>query len=182
MFPEIAFFSSARVLKFLRVLKVFRATRVIAKIDQLRHIVQALVCALPSIGWTLALLAVIFYIFAVIGTNLYRNIALEYFGDLWSSFYTLFQITMADDLGNISRPIIQETASATIYFVLFVVIATILVLNVIIGIVVDSIDEVKKQAENEALFANSYGLDKELEELEEKISIIKEQLLKKDSK
>ena len=145
----------------------------IAKIDQLRHIVQALVCALPSIGWTLALLAVIFYIFAVIGTNLYRNIAPEYFGDLWSSFYTLFQITMADDLGNISRPIIQETASATIYFVLFVVMAIILVLNAIIGIVVDSIDEVKKQAEKEALLANSEGLYKELEEREKNFPLEK---------
>jgi len=171
--PEIKFLSSARVLRLLRVLKVFRATRIVSKIGKLRKIIQALLCALPSIGWTLVLLAIIYYIFAVIGTNLYSNIAPEFFGDLWKSFYTLFQITMADDLGNISRPIIEAQPSAAMYFIAFVVLATILVLNVIIGIVVDSIEEVKKQNERDEISLENENVYEVIENLEKQVELLK---------
>lgn len=178
--PEVSFLSSARVLRLLRIFKVFRATRVISKIGKLRKIVQALLCALPSIGWTMVLLAIIYYIFAVIGTNLYNVIAPEYFGDLWKSFYTLFQITMADDLGNISRPIMDVAPSAAMYFISFIVLATILVLNVIIGIVVDSIEEVKQQEEREEFGIEGKDIYEELENLEKQINLIKDMIIEKE--
>lgn len=170
--PEIMFISSARVLRILRIFRVLRVTRLVGHIKSLRTIVLALLESLPSIGWTCVLLALIYYIYAIIGTSLFCEIAPEFFGNLWRSLYTLFQITMADDLGNISRPIIAADGIGVIYFVTFIAISAILVLNIIVGVVVDSVAEVKKQTETEEIKETS-DLKKELDKLEEQIRVVK---------
>jgi voltage-gated sodium channel len=113
------------------------------RLEKLRVIVQALLSALPSVGWVVVLLLIIYYIFAVIGTNLFSTLSPDYFGTLWRTLYTLFQVTMADDLGNISRPLLSSGVGAVIYFVSFVALSSILVLNVIVGVVVDSMEEIR---------------------------------------
>ena len=100
--PMITFLSSMRAFRIFRMFRALRALRMLKRLEKLRVIVQALIRALPSVGWVVVLLAIIYYIFAVIGTNLFAQISPDYFGTLWESLYTLFQITMADDLGNIS--------------------------------------------------------------------------------
>lgn len=147
--PMIAFLSSMRAFRIFRMFRALRALRMLKRLEKLRVIVQALIRALPSVGWVVVLLAIIYYIFAVIGTNLFAKISPDYFGTLWESLYTLFQITMADDLGNISRPLVQTGIGAVIYFVSFVVLSAILVLNVIVGVVVDSMAEIKKADQEE---------------------------------
>ena len=55
---------------------------------------------------------------------------------------------MADDLGNISRPLLESGIGAVIYFVSFVALSSILVLNVIVGVVVDSMEEIRNTDRN----------------------------------
>ena len=141
--PMITFLSSMRAFRIFRMFRALRALRMMKRLEKLRVIVQALLSALPSVGWVVALLMIIYYVFAVIGTNLFAATAPETFGTLWKSLYTLFQITLADDLGEISRPLVEASFGATIYFISFVVLSAILVLNVIVGVVVDSVSEIK---------------------------------------
>ena len=145
--PMITFFSSVRTFRIFRMFRALRALRVMKRLEKLRIIVQALLSALPSVAWVVLLLLLIYYIFAVIGTNLFAELSPDYFGTLWRSAYTLFQITLADDLGNISRPLLSGGIGPVIYFVSFVALSTILVLNVIVGVVVDSVAEIKKSSQ-----------------------------------
>lgn len=144
--PMITFLSSMRAFRIFRMFRALRALRMMKRLEKLRVIVQALLGALPSVAWVVVLLCIIYYVFAVIGTNLFSALSPEYFGSLWKSLYTLFQITMADDLGEVSRPLLASGFGAVVYFVSFVVLSTILVLNVIVGVVVDSVSEIKKTA------------------------------------
>ncbi len=175
--PMVSFLSSARVFRIFRLfraLRALRAIRVAERLEKLRVIVQALLGALPSVGWAFVLLTIIYYVYAVIGTNLYSDLAPEYFGNLWRSLYTLFQTTMADDLGNVSRPLVEASVGAAFYFVSFVVLSAILVLNVIVGVVVDSMAEIKKnrqRAEHEE--AGTEDLMEEIEKLEEQLEHVK---------
>ena len=57
---------------------------------------------------------------------------------------------MADNLGNVSRTLVEQSMGAVVYFVSFVGISTILVLNVIVGVVVDSVADIKKEKQNKA--------------------------------
>ena len=147
--PMIKFLSSMRAFRIFRLFRALRALRMMKRLEKLRIIVQALLGALPSVAWVVVLLLIIYYIFGVIGTNLFATVSPEYFGSLWRTFYTLFQVTMADDLGNISRPLWEAGVSAPIYFISFVVLSSVLVLNVIVGVVVDSVAEIKKHTDEE---------------------------------
>jgi voltage-gated sodium channel len=134
------------------------------------------------------LLLIIYYIFAVIGTNLFASLSPEYFGTLGKSAYSLFQITMADDIGNISRPLLLSAgASAVIYFVSFVALSSILVLNVIVGVVVDSMEEVralsrnsdnKRDSEKIKVMVKSKNEDDDNEEVLQEIRNLEQQLEK----
>ncbi len=145
--PMVSFLSSMRMGRVFRMFRALRALRMMKRLGKLRVIVQALLSALPSVGWVVVLLLIIYYVFAVIGTNLFSATSTEYFGDLWRSLYTLFQITMADDLGNISRPLLTGGVGPALYFISFVALSTILVLNVIVGVVVDSVAEIKRSSQ-----------------------------------
>lgn len=149
--PMITFLSSMRAFRIFRIFRALRALRMMKRLEKLRVIVQALLGALPSVAWVVVLLMIIYYVYAVIGTNLFSTIAPDTFGTLWDSLYTLFQITLADDLGEISRPLLASSGlSAVIYFVTFVILSAILVLNVIVGVVVDSVSEIKNASKEEA--------------------------------
>ena len=149
--PMITFLSSMRAFRIFRMFRALRALRMMKRLEKLRVIVQALLSALPSVAWVVVLLCIIYYVFAVIGTNLYATVSPDFFGSLWKSLYTLFQITLADDLGEISRPLLATGFGAVLYFVSFVALSTVLVLNVIVGVVVDSVSEIKKVSQNKDL-------------------------------
>lgn len=70
----------------------------------------------------------------------------EYFGDLGKSFFTLFQVMTAESWSEaVARPIMQVYPYAWIYFISYMIIVSFIVLNMVIGVIVDSISEIKAQ-------------------------------------
>ena len=67
------------------------------------------------------------------------------FGTLSQSFLTLFQLMIMDDFGNLVRPIVKRFAWAWVVFVSFVLIVGFVVLNLVVGIIVESINEIKER-------------------------------------
>jgi len=55
-------------LEVLRSLRILRVLRLLSQVQRLRHIIESLMRALPGMGWTAALLMLVFYVFAVMGT------------------------------------------------------------------------------------------------------------------
>ena len=85
----------------------------------------------------------VFYIYAVIGTNLFSATYPEYYGDLQSSMFTLFQImTLESWASAIARPVMDGVPFAGIYFVYFILIATYTTLNIFIAIVVNTMSDI----------------------------------------
>ncbi len=125
-----------------RALRILRTLRLVKNMPKLRLIIESLLYAIPSIGWIAVLLMVIFYIFAVIGTNLFGPDYPQWFGTLGDSMYTLFQImTLESWSSGIARPIVEKQPLATAYFVVFILIATYTTLNIFIAIVVNTMNE-----------------------------------------
>lgn len=81
-------------LQIIRSFRIFRAFRLVARLDTLKNLVQALIDVAPSVGAILALLTLIMYIFAVICTillgDLYSAGAIDedYFGRLDYTFFS----------------------------------------------------------------------------------------------
>jgi voltage-gated sodium channel len=121
------------------VLRVLRLLRLVSMVPKLRFIVEALLRAIPGIGSILGLLMLVFYVFAIIATGLFRESHPEWFGTLGASMYTLFQIMTLESWSmGISRPVMEEHPWAWAFFVPFILIATFTVLNLFIAIIVDA--------------------------------------------
>jgi voltage-gated sodium channel len=121
------------------VLRVLRLLRLVSMVPKLRFIVEALLRAIPGIGSIMGLLMLVFYVFAIIATGLFRETHPEWFGTLGASMYTLFQIMTLESWSmGISRPVMEEHPWAWAFFVPFILIATFTVLNLFIAIIVDA--------------------------------------------
>lgn len=133
--------SVVSVFRFLRVTRILRLVSLIPKIQFITQVLLRTLSSIISIG---VLLMVVYYIYAVISTTLYGQDFPQWFGSIGESYYTLFQIMTFESWSmGIVRPVMEKHPYAWIVFVSFLVIATYIVLNIVIGIIVDCIGEIK---------------------------------------
>ncbi len=136
-----------------QILRVLRLLRIIAFIPQMKKIVWALIKVIPWIISVTALLGLIFYIFAIVTTNFYWEKFPEWFWTIWNSFYTLFQIMTLESWSMwIVRPIMEVYPNSWFIFITFVLIATFIMINLVIWIVVEAMWEMNKQEELEIIW------------------------------
>jgi voltage-gated sodium channel len=145
LIPTGGVFGSLRIMRLLRVLRVLRALRLISGVRQLRKIVMTVISALPGVGWAGALMLLLYYIFTIIGIHLFRDSHPDLYGDFGTAFVTLFELTTLEGWQDIVKPVTAEHPAAWIYFLIFIVFASFILLNLVVGIVVDSIDEMNRQ-------------------------------------
>ncbi len=166
-------------LQVMRALRILRALRLVSSIPSLRRVVDGLLGAVPGIASVLFLLVLVLYIAAVMATLLYRDIAPENFGHLGISLFSLFQIMTLEGWSDIATKVMAVEPWAWVYFIGYILLATFLVLNLVIGVVVSSIQS-RIEAEN----ADQHGIDpalkREISELRQEISLLRESLAKRD--
>ncbi|MGV9600863.1 ion transporter [Streptosporangium sandarakinum] len=131
----------ANGLSVLRALRILRALRLISVVPSLRRVVTALLTAVPGMTSIVLLLGLVLYVAAVMGTKLYHLTAPDYFGDLPTSLFTLFQMMTGDGWSDITRDVMDEHPSAWLFFVLFMLVCTFVVLNLFIAVVVNAMEE-----------------------------------------
>jgi voltage-gated sodium channel len=89
---------------------------------------------------------VFFYTSAVLTTNIFGAAFPVWFGDIGTSFYTLFQIMTLESWSmGIVRPVMIQFPLAWAFFVPFIVIATFTILNLFIGIIVSTMNELREE-------------------------------------
>jgi voltage-gated sodium channel len=131
-------------LSVLRALRVLRILRLINKVESMRNVVGALLGSLPGLGSVFGLILIIFYVSAVIATNMFGEAFPARFGSLGQSFYTLFQVmTLEGWSEEIARPVMEVFPSAWVFFILFILTATFIVVNLFVAVIVDSINSIK---------------------------------------
>lgn len=142
----IAWLPASGELSVLRALRILRVLRLISVVPSLRTVVEAMLAALPGMGSIVLLMLLIFYVFAVMATKLYGGVMPEEFGTLGHSFFTLFQLmTMENWVDGIVKPAMEHQPFAWLFFIPFILIATFVVLNLFIGIIVESIQNLREQ-------------------------------------
>lgn len=164
-----------------RILRVLRLFRLITVIPQMRKIVMALLSVIPGMASIAALLTLFFYIFAIMATHLYGETFPEWFGDLGNSFYTLFQVMTLESWSmGIVRPIMEQHPYAWTFFIPFIFIATFVMINLIIAVVVDAMGELQKKEDDtilDEIHTSENHTLKEIENLKNEIKELKTILL-----
>ena len=181
-----------------RLARILRVLRLVHALPQLKLLVDALLKSIPSMGYVGILLLLLFYIYGVMGVFVFGKNDPVHFGDLFTSIVTLFQITTLEGWVDImfvnvhgcNDPIYgfengcPEPKAfgiwAILYFVSFVLIGTMIVLNLFIGVIMNSMDEVRNEQILEEKLKQAQGdpprLDLEIENIKEQLDTIKEQL------
>ena len=146
----IALTPGAEAFSVVRALRILRALRLISQVPTMRVVVEALLRSLPGLGSTAILLLLIFYVGGVMTTVLFKTAFPEFFGDLGSSIYSLFQIMTLESWSmGIVRPEMEQYPYSWLFFVPFVIVTSILVLNLVVAIVVDSMQSAKEMMAEE---------------------------------
>jgi voltage-gated sodium channel len=141
----IAWMPATGPLSVLRALRVLRVLRLVSVVPSLRNVVEAMLAALPGMGSIVLLMLLIFYVFAVMATKLFGATQGEAFGSLGASLFTLFQLMTLDDWANIVKPAMEESPYALVFFLPFIIVSTFVVLNLFIGVIVESIQTLRDQ-------------------------------------
>ncbi|OHC16281.1 MAG: ion transporter [Pseudomonadales bacterium GWC2_63_15] len=138
----------------LRALRVLRVMRMVTMVPSMRRVVGALLSAIPGLGSIAMVLALVFYVSAVIATGLFGADFPEWFGNLGRSIYTLFQVMTLESWSmGIVRPLMDVFPYAWVFFIPFILIATFTMLNLFIAIIVNAMQTVT-DAEHEATQAS----------------------------
>jgi voltage-gated sodium channel len=126
----------------LRALRVLRVLRAVSLVPSLRRVVEGLINALPGMGSVFMLMSLIFYIAAVMATKLFAGAFPEWFGTIGRSAYSLFQIMTLESWSmGIVRPVMEVYPWAWAFFVPFILVTTFAVVNLVVGLVVNSMQD-----------------------------------------
>jgi len=150
----IALMPATGQLAVLRALRVLRVLRVLTIVPSMRRVVGGLLAAIPGLSSIAMVLALVFYVFAVITTNLFGDDFPDWFGTLGRSLYTLFQIMTLESWSmGIVRPVMEVHPYAWAFFVPFILIATFTMLNLFIGVIVSAMQSFTDDEKGETIAA-----------------------------
>lgn len=138
----IALVPGSGVWAVLRSLRVLRVLRLLTVIPQLRKVVAAFLHSIPGLSGVVAVMSIFFFTAGVLATNLFGPNFPAWFGSLGRSLYSLFQIMTLESWSmGIVRPVMEVYPWAWAFFVPFIIIATFTILNLFIGIIVSTMQE-----------------------------------------
>jgi len=137
----------------LRALRILRVLRLFSMVPSMRKVVGGLLAAVPGISSIALIILILFYVAAVIATNLFAAGYPEWFGSVGRSMYTLFQVMTLESWSmGIVRPVMEQYPYAWAFFIPFILVATFTMLNLFIGVIVSAIQgqEAELQEKTEA--------------------------------
>lgn len=157
-----------------RLVRLFRVFRLVTALPNLQLLVGALLKSIPSIGYVAVLLFIQFYIFAIIGHFQFGAHDPENFGNLGVSLMTLFEVVTLEGWVDIYKAQ-PNVVAATVYFISFILLGTMIVMNLFIGVILNGFDEVHKEIEEQKHKGQS-NLKTDLKSLSRDISAMKDKL------
>jgi voltage-gated sodium channel len=172
----------------LRLVRVLRLLRLVTALPKLQLLVGALLKSLGSMGYVSVLLGLIFYIYAVAGVHLFGRQMPEHFGSMPVAMMSLFQIITLDNWSDLFNPA-QAVApiGAGVYFVSFILLGTMILLNLFIGIVMNSMAEMHAEldyqqeaardiAEQRTVLGELTTLERQLDSVKSRIKMLRARL------
>lgn len=156
-----------------RLIRIFRVLRMVSIIPELRVLLNSLLKALPQLGYVMLMMFIIFYIYAAVGATFFAQINPVLWGDIAVSLLTLFRVMTFEDWTDVMYETMAVYPLSWAYYLSFIFFTAFAFLNMVIGIVVNVMEEEHQQiAEAEAKAAGEptlKDLHKEIAELKDLI-------------
>ncbi|WP_299494579.1 ion transporter [uncultured Shewanella sp.] len=132
-----------------RLVRIFRVLRMVSIIPELRLLLNSLLRALPQLGYVLLLMFIIFYIYAAVGATFFAEINPVLWGDISISLLTLFRIMTFEDWTDVMYETMAVYGFSWIFYLSFIFLTAFAFLNMVIGIVVNVLEDENARAQAE---------------------------------
>ena len=145
----LGFVHSSESFTVARLFRIVRVLRAISVIPNLQRVVAALLLSLPSLAHIAALLGLLIYVYAAIGTSLFGEFSPKYFSTLHQSVLTLFSVITLEGWVTVMDEVLPHMPAAWIYFVTFILLGTFVALNFFVGVIVNNLQSVAIDENND---------------------------------
>jgi voltage-gated sodium channel len=132
-----------------RAFRIFRVLRILTVFPSLRTVVHSIITSIPGMVGVLFLTLIIYYVYAVLGVELFRSEYPQFFGDLSRAFLTLFQLMTLENWPDVAYTVMKSHPFSWLFFVSFIIITALAVLNLIVGLLVNAIQEERDEEKQE---------------------------------
>jgi voltage-gated sodium channel len=167
-----------------RLLRIFRVLRLVSLIPELRILINALIKALPRMGYVVLLMFIIFYIYAAIGSFMFSTINDVLWGNISISMLTLFRVATFEDWTDVMYETMTLYPLSWIYYLSFIFLTAFVFLNMMIGVILDVMQQEHDQyyretGEGEA--GEVHWLKEHVGEMEQRLARIEALLIEAQS-
>jgi voltage-gated sodium channel len=145
----------------LRIARILRVLRMISYMPKLRLLIGALLKSIPSMGYVILLLSLLFYIYGILGSFMFGKGDPAHFGNLHLSLITLFKVLTLEGwteilnihlyTGDPGKGVPVEITSVwpLLYFVSFILLGAMIIMNLFIGVIMNSMEESQREMEQQ---------------------------------
>lgn len=155
----VSYIAVSPAISALRTLRVVRIFRLVSAVPQMRRVVEALFGAMPGIMASFAILAIVFYIGAVMGTTLFHD--QPGFRNLGESALSLFALAQFDGWGDAVTRLDEANPFAWVFLLGFTIVASFAVLNLFVGVIVEAVQQAPQEE-----------IKEEIGEVQEEVGVI----------
>lgn len=146
--------SILRIARLLRLSRMARMARLLRALPELMIMIRGMVAATRSVFFTLCLLVIVIYVFAIAFTQLCAGMQIgdQYFSTVPDSMFTLLIYgTLLDNIGQLARELGKDALYIAVIFFIFVLIAALTVMNMLIGVLCEVVNAVAATEKEEML-------------------------------
>lgn len=135
----------------LRLARLARVLRLVRVFPTLRIIVVAVWRSLPGALGLFAVAAVVLYLYGMVGWLAFGKADPERFGTIGAAALTMFLLLTLEGLGDLVGEGLAISPWSLVYYVSFVLFGAFMLVNILIGVVLNSMDEARRiEAEEDA--------------------------------
>lgn len=134
-----------------RLFRIFRVLRLVTARPQLKQLISVLIGTIPAIFDILLLLFIVFYIYSVLGSLLFVSVDPKLWGDFLLSMLTLFKVLTLEGWADIMDSVMEVYPWAWMYFLSFIVIASFVLFNFFIAVIINKMQKEHEDEEEEKI-------------------------------
>lgn len=168
-----------------RLLRIFRVLRLVSIIPELRILMNALVKAIPRMGYVSLLMFIIFYIYAAVGSIFFGQINETLWGNISIALLTLFRVATFEDWTDVMYETMEVYPLSWMFYLSFIFLTAFIFLNMMIGIVLDVLQkehEAFDREHNQGEAGEVHWIREHAESMESRLIRIEQMLLEERRK
>jgi voltage-gated sodium channel len=128
----------------LRMVRVLRVFRIVSVLPEMRVLIVGLLRSLAPLGSMGVLILLLLYLYGMVGWTLYHDHDPARFDTIGQSMLTLFTVLTLEGWNDVLDSLMEVSNWSAVYLVSFVLLSSLLLLNMVIGVVINSIEEARE--------------------------------------